>query len=179
MYVEYEMADTDLRAMGRWVMRNSPYYRRSIRLGSLFMGVLFVPAGVAAGGIGLVLFPAAAVGVFRIVMFLAAQRAAPKANRMGRAVALSGPIVIELNDEGALQRDRSGYTMVRWHAFEAVGSTDDHVFFLIDQVHSMIAPRRAFPTDADWRVFAGFAVSSYDRSLGAARPLSRTTHWKT
>lgn len=171
MYVEYEMTDGDLRAMGRWVMRHSPYYKRSIRTGSVLMAVLFVPAGLATNGIGLVLFPLGAVLAFRVVMYFGAQRAAPKANRMGRAVALSGPIVVEVSDEGALQRDRAGHSMVRWHAFEAVGRTDDHVFFLIDQVHSMIAPRRAFPTDADWRVFADFAVGAYERSLGVTPPV--------
>jgi hypothetical protein len=166
VYVEYDMTDADLAAMGRWVLRNSPYYRRSVpkfAVGMLacgfFAGLRFGP--VETVGLSL-LFVGFGIGVLVLVI----PRSVVRTYRAGRAVMLSRPVLVELSVDGITQRDASGHTFVRWHAFEAGGRTKDHLFFLSGALNTMICPRRAFASEIEWNRFADFALSSYERSLG-------------
>jgi len=167
MYVEYEMTDADLRAMGRWVVRNSPYYRRSIPRFCVAMLVCGFVAGARFGVLAIVGCSLAFVGFGLAVILVAVPRSVVRTYRVGRAVVLTRPILVELSVDGVTQRDATGHTFIRWHALEAGGRTNDHVFLLAGSLNTIVCPRRAFASDSAWNQFADFAMTSYERALGA------------
>ncbi|MDZ4827923.1 MAG: YcxB family protein [Actinomycetota bacterium] len=167
MYVEYDMTDANLRAMGAWVFRHSPYYRRSIprfAVGMLACGAI---AGVQVGVVEMILLSLFAVAFGLGVLVVVIPRSVVRTYRAGRAVALSRPILVELSVDGVTQRDATGHTFVRWYALEGGGRTADYVFLLVSPLNAIICPRRAFRSPDDWARFADYAISSYERALGA------------
>ena len=64
-----------------------------------------------------------------------------------------GPQQVTLGDDGIRQDSRQHQSLFHWSLVRSVGTTEHHVFIMIDRIGGLIIPKRAFSSDADREQF--------------------------
>ena len=165
--VSYELTLEDVHAFNLHYGRESPVVRRGrllVRLAmTFFLAVLLTALGWGAhagapfwvlGGLILLfwyaLFPRRVESMTRSFT--------ERTYRAGRNKGLLGPHVVELTEEGVVERTALRELKVKWEAVERLASSDQHLFIWTSGFNALVVPRRAFASEDALKAFAAHAA---------------------
>jgi magnesium-transporting ATPase (P-type) len=154
LQVEYENTIEDLVAFNEHDTRRSATVRRLL-LGFV-LAVLALSAlsllqlrhqdgGLDGVSLAVTFVPIALVVVLAFLVLPGLVRVAARQRlREGRCDALVGPRTLTLEDDGIVERSRTGETRTSWPAVERVVVDDRFVLIYLSAVHAHVVPRGAF-----------------------------------
>ena len=169
--ITYQIEAADLKAVSRYVSRNSPQMKRLIVFGALlFAGLSLNFALREKGGIGLkALFFTVMFGVHVLVAsviglifyFLVHFR-----TDRGRQPGLLGRHTITLTPDGLREQTDVNDQRALWQGIQRIEANGDYIFIYMQPNAAHVIPRRAFPSPEEAEQFLAAARAYH----AAAKP---------
>jgi hypothetical protein len=171
---EFSHEPQDFAALNALLLKRSPLGRFIRTLTAVLFALIFALAAAWMHGPGDAWWPVPAAAALGLVLGWLSRWlvGGPLGNpvlrlhgevafRMARREGLLVPQRVELTGDGLKGTSEKGETLTRWSGVKEVVRTEGHVFIFISRRTAFMAPRRAFPSHADFDAFAREAAEHH------------------